>query len=114
MLAPTASMKKSPLLKGRTDPVFDLLGQSPHLHPLIKGITLHFTSGYEHPYAMAMVGSRGRCSIGSCSRTIFSPLQSVPNTFFARLVAAAAGFLRMVSSCLPIISNNPLRACSVT
>ncbi len=43
-----------------------------------------------------------------------TPDQRVPKTFFAKLVAAAAGFWRMVASCLPIISNNPSSACSVT
>ena len=50
----------------------------------------------------------------TCSHRICVSAQSVPNTFFARLVAAAAGFWRMVSSCLPIISNRPFNACSVT
>ena len=50
----------------------------------------------------------------TCSPRIYVSAQSVPNTFFARLVAAAAGFWRMVSSCLPIISNRPFNACSVT
>ncbi len=39
---------------------------------------------------------------------------SAPNTFLARLVAAAAGLARMLSSCLAIISNRPLSACSAT
>jgi Fic family protein len=36
----TASMRKPPLLKGRTDPVFDLLGQSPHKERLSDYLAL--------------------------------------------------------------------------
>src|SRR5690606_4180008 len=39
---------------------------------------------------------------------------SAPNTFFARLVAAAAGFWRMLASCSAITLNRPLSVCSVT
>ena len=48
------------------------------------------------------------------SRRLASTHQSAPNTFFARLVAAAAGFLRMLASCSAITVNRPLSACSVT
>ena len=39
---------------------------------------------------------------------------NAPNTFFAKLVAAPAGFCLRLASCLAIISNNPSSACSVT
>ena len=40
--------------------------------------------------------------------------QSAPKTFFAKLVAAPAGFSRIPFSCWAITLNSPSSACSVT
>lgn len=41
-----------------------------HLHPLIKGIALHFALGYEHPFRDGNGRVARALSTGSCSRTI--------------------------------------------
>ena len=66
--------------------------------------------------AYVWLGIRHRGQGGSPPRSLLQGghFYSAPNTFFARLVAAAAGLARMLCSCLAIISNRPLSACSVT